>query len=92
MRALAACGKPFVLLLPISTLHVAFVRSVLDMSEVQAIVPRRVLVRKRDGPPLPFKYLIWFCYKARFERDLAFLDGGPDAGEGEEGNEEHECR
>lgn len=87
LRALAGCGKPFVLLLPISTLHVAFVREVLDMSRVQALVPRRVHVRKRDGPELPFKYLVWFCYGTRFERDLAFLEdarGAGDAGDEDE--------
>ncbi|KAJ1620366.1 hypothetical protein T492DRAFT_602446 [Pavlovales sp. CCMP2436] len=87
LRALAQCGKPFVLLLPISTLHVAFVREALDMSAVQAIVPRRVHVRKSSGPELPFKYLVWLCYRTAFERDLSFLeepDSGPDDDDADE--------
>ena len=34
LRALAASGLPFAMLLPISVLHVAFVREILDMSQV----------------------------------------------------------
>ena len=33
LRALAASGLPFAMLLPISVLHVAFVRDILDMSQ-----------------------------------------------------------
>ena len=74
LRALAACGKPFAMLLPISVLHVGFVREVLPMEHVQAIVPRRVWVRKTDGGELPFKYLCWLCCRARLPRDLLFVD------------------
>lgn len=87
LRTLAAIGKPFILLLPISTLHVQFVRDVLDMGRVQALIPRRVHVRKRDGPELPFKYLVWFCYAAELERDLGFLDDGPGGNGGEDDDE-----
>jgi len=59
LRALAACGKPWAMLLPISVLHVAFVRDVVDMDSVQAIVPRRVWVRKTGEQhaheQIPFK-------------------------------------
>ena len=74
LRALAATGKPFVMLLPMSILHVGFVREIVDMDAVQAIVPRRVWVRKVDGDELPFKYLVWFCCRARLRRDLIFID------------------
>jgi hypothetical protein len=74
LKALADCGKPFVMLLPISVLHVAFVRDIIPMDHVQAIIPRRVMVQKVDGQPLPFKYLCWFCCHAGLERDLIFVD------------------
>ena len=74
LRALAATRKPFVMLLPMSILHVGFVREVVDMASVQAIVPRRVWVRKVDGDELPFKYLVWFCSGVKLKRDLLFLD------------------
>ena len=35
LRALAASGLPFAMLLPISVLHVAFVRDILDMAQVE---------------------------------------------------------
>lgn len=83
LRALAASGVPFVLLLPISTLHVAFVRDALDMSAVQCVVPRRVHVKKLDGPELPFKYLVWLCHRVGLARDLLFLDDADDADDDE---------
>ena len=74
LRALAACGKPFCMLLPISVLHVGFVRDSVPMEHVQAIVPRRVWVKKVDGDELPFKYLVWLCCRAGLSRDLLFVD------------------
>jgi hypothetical protein len=74
LRALAASGKPFAMLLPISVLHVAFVREIVDMRHVQVIIPRRVQVKKVDAAPVPFKYLCWFCFKAGLPRDLLFAD------------------
>ena len=74
LRALADCGKPFAMLLPISILHVGFVRDIVDMDEIQCIVPRRVWVRKVDGGELPFKYLCWFCSGCHLARDLLFVD------------------
>ena len=78
LRALAASGLPFAMLLPISVLHVAFVREGLDMDEGQAIVPRRVWVRKTDGGELPFKYLCWLCRGCRLPRDLLFVNDDDD--------------
>ena len=74
LRAIAATEKPFALLLPISILHVAFVRDIVDMDLVQCIIPRRVWVKKRDADELPFKYLCWFCCRAALERDLLFVE------------------
>jgi|TARA_B100000524_G_scaffold333482_1_gene221370 hypothetical protein len=74
LRALAKTGKPFVMLLPISVLHVGFVREIVDMAAVQAIVPRRVHVRKSGGAEIPFKYLCWFCSGVKLKRDLVFVD------------------
>ena len=76
LRALADCGKPFCMLLPISILHVAFVRDIVAMDTVQAIVPRRVWVKKEgpDAGEIPFKYLCWFCVRTALERDLIFVD------------------
>lgn len=80
LRAIAASGKPFCLLLPISILHVGFVRDIVPMDRVQCIVPRRVWVRKRDAEEIPFKYLCWFCCGTALERDIVFVDddGGGD--------------
>lgn len=76
LRALVACQKPFAMLLPISILHVGFVREIVPMEHVQAIIPRRTFVRKMDGDELPFKYLCWFCWQAELRRDLVFVDDG----------------
>lgn len=78
LRALAATGKPFAMLLPISVLHVAFVREIVDVHAAQVIIPRRVHVRKHDGNELPFKYLCWFAVGARLPRDLLFADDEDD--------------
>lgn len=41
---------------------------------MQAIVPRRVRVRKSGGAEIPFKYLCWFCSDVALKRDLIFVD------------------
>lgn len=74
LRALAGSGKPFAMLLPISVLHVAFVREIVDVNDAQVIIPRRVHVRKVEGSELPFKYLCWFTIGAQLPRDLIFVD------------------
>lgn len=74
LRALATSGKAFAMLLPISVLHVEFVRQIFDMSTVQVIIPRRVQVCKSGGSSLPFKYLCWFCVGAQLPRDVIFVD------------------
>jgi len=74
LKALAQWGKPFVLLLPSSVLFAQYLRESLDMSKVQAIFPRRVLVRKSGQEQVAFKYLIWLCYDCELERDMMFTD------------------
>lgn len=76
LRALAATGKPFVMLLPISVLHVGFVREILDADKVQAIIPRRVYVKKTNAEEVTFKYLCWLCYRVKLPRDLILVDDG----------------
>ena len=76
LRALVATGKPFAMLLPISILHVGFVRDIADMSQVQVIIPRRVHVCKTGRELVPFKYLCWFCSGMRLPRDLYFINDG----------------
>ena len=39
LEALVDSGKPFIMLLPITTLHVKFVRDLLDMTKVQVLLP-----------------------------------------------------
>ncbi|CAD7950833.1 unnamed protein product [Amoebophrya sp. A120] len=75
LRALVASGKPFCMLLPVAILHAAFVREIIsDMSQVQVLLPRRVWVRKKNQNPVPFKLLLWFCYKMDLPKDLYFLE------------------
>jgi len=78
LRTLAETGKPFVMLLPISCLHVQFVRELLDGKQVQVVIPRRVLVRKTGKELIPFKYLCWLCYRTKLPRDLYLVDGDDD--------------
>ena len=79
LRALASTGKPFVMLLPISVLHVGFAREVLDTDKLQAVVPRRVYVRKTGGEEVPFKYLCWLCCGVQLKRDLILIGDDDDA-------------
>ena len=46
LKALRDTEKPFAMLLPLTVLHSKLLRDVLDVKYVQAIIPRRVLVRK----------------------------------------------
>lgn len=73
LRALVKCGKPFCVLMPISTLHAQFLRDVLDTSKLQVIMPRKVWVRKRRVEPIPFKYLAWLGYNLGLPKDLYLL-------------------
>jgi len=74
LRALVASGKPFAMLLPISILHVGFVREIVDTDKVQTIIPRRVHVCKTGKEVVPFKYLCWLCHGLELPRDLYLID------------------
>jgi len=74
LRALVDANVPFCLLLPLGTLHSAMVREILDDAHVQAIVPRKCYVMKKGGAEVPFRYLVWLCYKMNLKRDLYLID------------------
>lgn len=74
LRALEATGKPFVMLFPSSILFSEAMRDTLDPDFTQVIVPRKVQVRKTGQDTVPFKYLVWLCYKTSLPRDLMFID------------------
>merc|ERR1712194_479134 len=75
LEGLKATKKPFCMLLPLGVMHAVFVREMLDMSKVQIIIPRKVLVRKKNQTEtLPFRLLVWFCYDMNLERDIYFID------------------
>ena len=97
LRALRATNKPFCVLLPLTVLHSKLLRDVLDTKHVQAIIPRRVMVRKSEtdctakkkgkknsggggdgggamgGGAVPFKYLVWLCYRMGIKGGLQFV-------------------
>jgi hypothetical protein len=73
LRALVDADVPFCLLLPLGVLHTATVREILDVDEVQALIPRRCWVSKRGQKEVPFKYLVWLCYKMNLPRDLVLM-------------------
>ena len=73
-------GKPFAVLLPLTVLHSKLLRDVLDTKHVQAIIPRRVMVRKATSPEekteeaaVPFKFLVWLCYRMELPSSLIFV-------------------
>jgi hypothetical protein len=73
LQELVKVDKPFALLLPASVLHAKFLHDTLDVSKLQCIAMRKVHVRKaEDSGPVPFKYLVWLCYKTQLPRDLLF--------------------
>jgi hypothetical protein len=73
LRALVDADVPFCLLLPLGVLHTATVREILNVDEVQALIPRRCWVSKRGQKEVPFKYLVWLCYKMNLPRDLVLM-------------------
>ena len=72
LKALVEADVPFCLLLPLGVLHGAMVRETLDRRHVQCLIPRRCWVSKRGGE-VPFKYLVWLCYKLDLDRDLVLM-------------------
>ena len=73
LEGLKSTGKPFCMLLPLPVVHAQFVRDILDMTKVQCIIPRKVRVCKTNKDPVPFKYLVWLCYKCNLNKDLYFI-------------------
>lgn len=73
LKALVEADVPFCLLLPLGVLHGAMVRETLDRRHVQCLIPRRCWVSKRGGAEVPFKYLVWLCYKLDLDRDLVLM-------------------
>ena len=73
LKALVEADVPFCLLLPLGVLHGAMVRETLDQRHVQCLIPRRCWVSKRGGAEVPFKYLVWLCYKLDLDRDLVLM-------------------
>ena len=73
LQALVDADVPFCLLLPLGVLHGAMLRQMLDPQHVQALIPRRCWVSKQGGREVPFKYLVWICYKLELDRDLVLM-------------------
>jgi hypothetical protein len=74
LKSLVDAELPFCLLLPLGVVHGAFVREMLEERYVQIIVPRKCYVFKKNGAEIPFKFLVWLCYKMELERDLYLID------------------
>ena len=71
---LAELDKPFILIVPISTITKQFVR-VLDRDKLQMIIPRKRMQFEKAGNHLK---RCWFdtcylCYKIGLEKDITFL-------------------
>lgn len=71
---LAELDKPFILIVPISTITKQFVRT-LDRDKLQMIIPRKRLQFEKKGVPLS---RCWFdccylAYKMNLEKDIVFL-------------------
>ena len=73
-QRLAVLDKPFILILPISTISKQFVK-VLERDKVQMIIPSKRMQFERAGVELS---RCWFdtcflCYKMNLERDITFI-------------------
>ena len=73
-QRLAVLDKPFILILPISTITKQFVK-VLERDKVQMIIPSKRMQFERAGVELS---RCWFdtcflCYKMNLERDITFI-------------------
>ncbi len=44
-----------------------------DTLQVQLVLPRRLKVCKTDGPPVPFKQMLWLCHGCKLALDLNFV-------------------
>ena len=73
-QRLAVLDKPFILILPISTITKQFVK-VLERDKVQMIIPSKRMQFEKAGVELS---RFWFdtcflCYKMNFQRDISFI-------------------
>ena len=73
-QRLAVLDKPFILILPISTISKQFVK-VLERDKVQMIIPSKRMQFEKAGVELS---RCWFdtcflCYKMNLERDITFI-------------------
>ena len=73
-QRLAALDKPFILILPISTISKQFVK-VLERDKIQMIIPSKRMQFEKAGVELS---RCWFdtcflCYKMNLERDITFI-------------------
>jgi len=73
-QRLAVIDKPFILILPISTITKQFVK-VLERDKVQMIIPSKRMQFEKAGVELS---RCWFdtcflCYKMNLERDITFI-------------------
>jgi len=73
-QRLAVLDKPFILILPISTITKKFVK-VLERDKVQMIIPSKRMQFEKAGVELS---RCWFdtcflCYKMNLERDITFI-------------------
>ena len=73
-QRLAVLDKPFILILPISTITKQFVK-VLERDKVQMIIPSKRMQFEKAGVELS---RCWFdtcflCYKINLERDITFI-------------------
>ena len=73
-QRLAVLDKPFILILPISTITKQFVK-VLERDKVQMIIPSKRMQFEKAGIELS---RCWFdtcflCYKMNLERDITFI-------------------
>jgi len=73
LRALVASKLPFCVLMPVSVLFTQLFRDIVPAAGVQLVLPRRVKVCKTEGPPVPFKQMVWIAYRCGLERDLNFV-------------------
>mgnify|MGYP003873219247 CR=1 FL=1 len=73
-QRLAVLDKPFILILPISTITKKFVK-VLDRDKLQLIIPNARLQFEKAGEPLKRCWFdcVFLCYKMELDRDITFL-------------------
>jgi len=73
-KRLALLDKPFILILPISTISKQFVK-VLQRDKLQIIIPNKRMQFEKAGEQLKRCWFdcVYFCYKMNLEKDITFL-------------------